>query len=458
MDLRMNKFLSGILITFFISASLITLINRLNRVATDSFTSPPESTLVHLRNSRLPMTHNTANLGSAAIDSNDNQDEFTTRNTSRTLYCNAKTGIYGDDKSACSMSLWLRCELSQSLHRPWLNRQFTLHDFYEEVNRRQSHLKLVLVKNNRVFTRLLTKPTVPFVKSQQISSFFKQLAKVYRLPDVLLLVNVRTTGIDNGFPRSMVPILSNARDSSAGDVLFPNPYFLPWSREVPNLLRQSTFPWTQRYAKAVWRGQCQCPVYSSPRVTLVSMAASPLLDVAFTPQWCIPELWPEKERRQISRLRVSDKVSHRYMTRFKYIIIMPGAVGKGYTKALQYYGALGCVILLWQNGEFEFYHHSLQEGVHYLSVNASTLLPTVQALRANDSYARRLADGFHDWFRNHLTFRNVTAYAANLLEWYSGRQAFVPQKSMMNMNLQYPENVQKTECKASVRQRRSIAF
>lgn len=115
---------------------------------------------------------------------------------------------------------------------------------------------------------------------------------------------------------------------------------------------------------------------------------------------------------------------------------MPGALGMGYSKSLQYFGFLGSTLLVWDdNTQMEFYHHSLREGVHFLRVNASTLLPTIQRLRNNDTLAYTLGQNVKKWFETYLSFASVTGYAAELLEWYSKRQSFTPTTDMLNSDL-----------------------
>jgi aconitase B len=126
---------------------------------------------------------------------------------------------------------------------------------------------------------------------------------------------------------------------------------------------------------------------------------------------------------------------------------MPGAVGLGYSKSLQFVSALGSVVLIWDNPHMEFYHHSLQERIHYIQVNSSTLLPTIQKLRANDSYALTLARNLQEWFRRHLTFDRVMAYAAHMLQWYASRQSFIPQKKMLERKVRVSGAKEVMDCR-----------
>lgn len=212
-------------------------------------------------------------------------------------------------------------ELRHRRYRPWMLTRFSFDTLWKEVERRHKDIKLILIKDGLVKSRSFGQEIMAPIKYRKELELLRTVVKVHKLPDVLFLLNIRTFGIDNGNKRSQVPIFSLARDVNSTDLLFPNPYFMEWSERIPQLLNASTvrFPWKDRIAQAFWRGQCQCPQYSQPRVSLVSMADSPLLDVAFAPPHlnCRKQLWPEAEQDTISTLRATEKLFYTKMAAYK---------------------------------------------------------------------------------------------------------------------------------------------
>lgn len=111
---------------------------------------------------------------------------------------------------------------------------------------------------------------------------------------------------------------------------------------------------------------------------------------------------------------------------------MPGATSGSYSKSMQYFGSLGSVVLAWENDAMEFYYHRLQEGVHFLYVNATTLLPTVEYLRQHDDYAHSLAKSLSSFVNNYLTEVQLVRYYQNLFDCYSRLQRFDPTPDILS--------------------------
>ena len=97
-----------------------------------------------------------------------------------------------------------------------------------------------------------------------------------------------------------------------------------------------------------------------------------------------------------------------------------------YSIGMQYLSSLGAVILMWDSPYYEFYYHLLEEGVHFLRVNSSSLCRTINWLRDNDKQARKIAENLNKWVRMNLSEKQIRAYYEDLFNKYSKLQHFDP--------------------------------
>ena len=76
----------------------------------------------------------------------------------------------------------------------------------------------------------------------------------------------------------------------------------------------------------------------------------------------------------------------------------------------------------------EFFYSKLVPGEHYvpLSLDVEEAARTVEALRADDARARRIARNGRDFIEKHLTLEHVRRYWLDLLEDYAALQRFEP--------------------------------
>ena len=238
--------------------------------------------------------------------------------------------------------------------------------------------------------------------------------------------------------RLSAPVFSMAKSPSYVDVLFPNPYFGTWDgwhRASGGLLSAArSTPWASKEKSAYWRGSCVNWPGSKPRVDLALLHAEPLFDVAFT-RPCPVDKWPPifEERHQdrlfkraVARLPKSRIVSRAEFAKYKYLFHMPGSTHGSYSRNLQVVLGLGSVVLKWDNPYFEFYYSSLRDGVHYVSVNASTVAGAVAKLAAHDSQAENVAAAAHEWFASNLRGNHIRDYWVQLLRHYASLQRFTP--------------------------------
>ena len=281
----------------------------------------------------------------------------------------------------------------------------------------------------------------------KLSDFSSQLRSVLQaegvdVPDVVFVAQVaslpflRKAGA--GVPTGASPIFSMAKSDAFADVLFPNPYFGrwdKWERSAGGLLALAdALKWEDKQPTAFWRGSCVNWPGSLPRVDLVLKWDQPRMDVAFTrgcpvDKW--PPIFPDRERdrllkRTVRKLPTSRIVSRADFAKYKFLFHMPGSTHGSYSRNLQIVLGTGSVVLKWDNPFYEFFYSTLEDGVHYVSVNASTAVPTVERLVTHDAAAKRIADSTVEWFREHLRGRHIRDYWAQLLTAYAKLQTFKP--------------------------------
>lgn len=195
-------------------------------------------------------------------------------------------------------------------------------------------------------------------------------------------------------------------------------------------------PPCSRKKKAFWRGSCVGYPGSLPRVQLVSLHEEPGLDVAFTRKCPVRE-WPaslfrsaaehERVTSLAARLPKASRVDALTFSAFRMLFHLPGSTEGSYSRNFQVALGTGAVVLKWDSPFFEFYYRQLEEGVHYVGVNASNVLARVQWLSRNEEKAQAVAAAAAAWYRAHLRGADVQAYWVALLRAYGSLQRFAPQ-------------------------------
>jgi hypothetical protein len=118
-------------------------------------------------------------------------------------------------------------------------------------------------------------------------------------------------------------------------------------------------------------------------------------------------------------------------TQYRYQIHMPGATNATYSRTLQFTLGLGSVVLKWDNPFYEFYYEWLEEGKHYVTVNATNIVHTIEALNDDPEGTAEMAAATKSWFREHLHPDVLQQYWFHLLSEYASMQDFEPSLDLL---------------------------
>ena len=246
-----------------------------------------------------------------------------------------------------------------------------------------------------------------------------------------------------GWSRRRAPVFSIAKAEGHGDVLMPNPYFgsLPaWDREVGKLLRRAEkvsaggpAAWAKRVPKLHWRGSCSTKFDGVlPRLlVLLTWGEYPGFDIAFSNQ-CLSRMWaPYHPTKVLSAAQIRAtaglhrrRVEVEELSKFKALLHLPGASSGSYSRSLQYQLTAGAALLKYDNPYREFYYSEMLEGVHYLSVNLTSVGDVWEWLRENDDAAAALGAGALKFASTHLRAAHISAYWRALFRAYAALQRF----------------------------------
>ncbi|KAJ1445875.1 hypothetical protein M885DRAFT_625768 [Pelagophyceae sp. CCMP2097] len=251
----------------------------------------------------------------------------------------------------------------------------------------------------------------------------REVATFFRKSNVSFFLDVRATGAHarhppkrKPSPQRHAPVFSIAKKGNDAHALasglVPNPYFLQtawWANYTSEFLaRAAARPWASRYKRVLFRGSCG--PFSAERMKLAGLPLSDLLDVGITAKLgnytstmhCVDEqarrtfangASPEV-RLALAKGRVTKKrVEQMDVSKYRYILSMPGCATGSYSRSLQHALMHGAVVLIWQSPAREWYYPVLRNRVHYMEVNESTLLSVVAEVEASPSLQKTLLAG-----------------------------------------------------------------
>ena len=200
-------------------------------------------------------------------------------------------------------------------------------------------------------------------------------------------------------------------------LMVPNPFFVSprWWQAFSNASseRSATRPWATRVPKALFRGACGPG--AKARFQLLRVRDETRLDVGFTKadgyatvRECVLDLAKKHAfgRADAARLldrRVLAQVPQRNYSHYRYLIHMPGSATGSYSRNLQYLWSHGAVVLVWKHEAAEYYYQWLREGVHYLSVDGSTILEQIERVERNTTLRDALLEGAAAFQRLYLS-------------------------------------------------------
>ena len=138
--------------------------------------------------------------------------------------------------------------------------------------------------------------------------------------------------------------------------------------------------------------------------------SSNLLDVGFTGvdgfpsiQSCVDALAKKHEIRAApSASRRAPHVAQTNYSQYRYLLHLPGAATGSYSRNLQYLWTQGSIVLVWNQTATEFYYRHLVNGEHYVVVDASNIVDTVEAIEADPARQERLRRGARAFYDAHL--------------------------------------------------------
>ena len=164
--------------------------------------------------------------------------------------------------------------------------------------------------------------------------------------------------------------------------------------------------------------------------------SSNLLDVGFTGvdgfpsiQSCVDALAKKHEIRAApSASRRAPHVAQTNYSQYRYLLHLPGAATGSYSRNLQYLWTHGSIVLVWNQTATEFYYRHLQNDVHYVVVDASNIVETVEAIEADPARQERLRRGARAFYDAHLAAPRLIDRWRAVLEALALRQDVEPPK------------------------------
>lgn len=227
-----------------------------------------------------------------------------------------------------------------------------------------------------------------FEKTVKLFKMLNSIKRVLKgvgreLPDCRLPLLLRSTGHES----SQVACIARAK-KHYGCFMVPNPYFedlYKWEKSQERSDVENT-PWEYKENNAFYRGACRIEYdkYGSmERFKLMSINSS-LLDVGWTRNAgtakCIHALTNDYKLQQHHLNRIKLRVKEDEFFKHKFLLNMPGSTRGSYSRHLQRLWNKGSIVLMWEADSQEWYYEHLVEGKTHITVNQSTLLPTLQHL------------------------------------------------------------------------------
>lgn len=346
---------------------------------------------------------------------------------------------------ACAALPWGQGPLDQKMQataqrslRFWHHKRVTVDDIQTNL-RDNPRLVLAAIIDNRLYLDAASPGST--VEPHKLMWTYAQLAEALSwlaqrgasVPNSVFTFSVGHTPKHHW---SAAPSFSLCNAEGFVEVPMPNMYFQTpsnWSYFHRSLLSlAAATPFTERKAVAFYRGMCRGYPGSVPRVELGAMK-HPLLDVGFF-QLCKRQHWakaPTEYRLMSQRLKRMPPMKFSNFTQYQYQIHMPGATNATYSRTLQFTLGMGSVVLKWDNPYYEFYYEWLEEGKHYLTVNATNIVDTVQSLNHDPEGTAEMAAATTAWFREHLHPDFLQQYWFHLLSEYASMQDFEPSLDLL---------------------------
>ncbi|KAI9018415.1 glycosyl transferase family 90-domain-containing protein [Hyaloraphidium curvatum] len=243
------------------------------------------------------------------------------------------------------------------------------------------------------------------------------------LPDAELFVSSHDSPlIARDGPR--LPLVSFTKTAAHWDILRPYDSLLWWPEDQPRRA------WDAKAPRAYWRGSTTGGPYvagawrSIPRARLVlaCRALKDLCDAEFTGIVQADAAAALEMHAELGN--VSETAPPFGHLAYKYAVIVDGNTGVASRSARFLAGGSA---LLWQQTPYaEFFYSLLRPWVHYIPLehNLTDLEDKILWARANDGYARQVAEQGRAHAERYLAPRVVDAYWADLLQRYARLQRF----------------------------------
>lgn len=173
-----------------------------------------------------------------------------------------------------------------------------------------------------------------------------------------------------------------------------------------------SYPWALKTNKAFMRaGLYAAMAANCSRVQLVRLAAKPSAR-----QWLDVGIY--KNRHWRVKLSTVSPIPMEYHARYRFVINTDGQAASWRLAKLL---AMNSAILKWKSSSIEYYYRSLKPGLHYLDINASSLVPVIEHLQAPSQLhgLEAMASRAQVFAYRYLSQLSRTAYARAALAQYS---------------------------------------
>lgn len=265
-----------------------------------------------------------------------------------------------------------------------------------------------------------------------IERFLSEIAP--ELPDLEFLVNVQDHPVTS--IRSPLPVFSFSKvPSEHADILYPAWAF--WEGG-PTLQVIPSWRWDLTRRELLDAGDALSWEEKKPAVFFRGSRTNETRDPYILYGQKHPDLWDvrytlnqsQKQTDYVTKtlgLAPAEPVSPRDHCAYRYLLNFDGVAASFRLKNVL---ACGGLVFYVEPRWEEFFYSKLVPGEHYvpLSLDVEEAARTVEALRADDARARRIARNGRDFIEKHLTLAHVRRYWLDLLRDYASLQKFQPQR------------------------------
>lgn len=269
-----------------------------------------------------------------------------------------------------------------------------------------------------------------FEKAVKMYKLLNSVKQVLRgmgreLPDCKLPLALSSTGHES----NQVACIAKAK-KEFGCFMVPNPYFADlyqWEKKETQAALENA-RWEEKHDDVFYRGACRIDYdrYGSlKRFNLMSLKDD-VLDIGWTRNTgtakCIRALTNDPQLQQHHLDNIKIRVKEDEFSKHKFLINMPGSTRGSYSRHLQKLWSKGSIVLVWENDAQEWYYEHLEEGKTHITVNESTLVPTVHNILGLPFQQQKvLIDGAHE------VFKTLLSKEAIAIRWYEAFQHFCGQ-------------------------------